>query len=223
MGYSIELKNICLNDYMDILKNQNLLPGRKILLNNIDENFKAIYTFGISNLDELYKILCKPAKLEALVYKTGINKDYLIILKREVGSFIQKPVSICDFPGLSPIIFLQLNEHHIKTSKDLYDYSDGFSKKKQFCDITGISENIAKELFALCDLVRINGVGAVFAKILYISGINGVQDLANTDADYIFQKFLEINIDNTYTKAKLGKNDMQFCIDFAKILSKDCS
>jgi hypothetical protein len=220
MGYSIELKNIRIKDYKEILRNQNLLPGRRILQDNIDENFQTICNFGINNLDELYKVLNKPQKLDSLAIQTGLSKEFLTILKREVGSFIQKPVWTADFPGLLPGIEKKLNENGIKTSKDLYDFSKGFSDIKLVCDKIGITESDAKELFSLCDLVRINGVGAVFARILYIAGLNKIEDLATADAGYILQKVYEINKDNQYTKAKLGQKDMQFCIDFAKIISR---
>lgn len=220
MGYSIELKNISIKDYKEILENQNLLPSRRILQDNIEKNFQAINNGGISNLDELYKFLNKPQKLELFASNTGLSIEFLTILKREIGSLIQKPVPIADFPDLLPEIQNKFNENGIKTSKELYDFSNGFSDKKHVCDKIGVSENNIKELFSLCDLVRVNGVGAVFARILYIAGINGVEDLAEASAEDILQKVIEINKDNRYTKAKLGQKDMQFCIDFAKVITR---
>jgi len=39
MGYSVDLEGISILRYMEMLKKRNLLPGRKILLENIEENF----------------------------------------------------------------------------------------------------------------------------------------------------------------------------------------
>ncbi|TYQ18145.1 UNVERIFIED_CONTAM: uncharacterized protein DUF4332 [Acetivibrio alkalicellulosi] len=220
MGYSIELKNISIKDYKEVLRSQNLLPGRRILQDNIDKNFEAICLYGIVNLDELYKSISKPQKLELIANKIGLSVNYLTILKREIGSFIQKPILISDFPEISSAVQVKLSEHSIKTSKDLYDLSQGFSDMRIVCENVGISENDINELFSLCDLVRINGVGAVFARILYISGLRRAKDFVTANADELLEKFLEVNKDNKYTKAKLGKRDMQFCIDFAKIMSR---
>lgn len=50
MGYSVDLNQISIFQYMDILKNQNLFPGRKILLENMEENFRRLDDAGIQNL-----------------------------------------------------------------------------------------------------------------------------------------------------------------------------
>lgn len=39
MKYNLDLEKLSVKIYRSILKNQNLLPSRKILLQNIDENF----------------------------------------------------------------------------------------------------------------------------------------------------------------------------------------
>ena len=50
MGYSVDLKRITVMQYMEILKNQNLLPSRKLLLDNLEENFRRIENAGQSAL-----------------------------------------------------------------------------------------------------------------------------------------------------------------------------
>jgi hypothetical protein len=39
MGYTLDLECLSIQEYKELLKQQNLLPSRKILLNNIDDNF----------------------------------------------------------------------------------------------------------------------------------------------------------------------------------------
>jgi len=49
--YSTDLTKIKLNEFMETLKNIQLLPSHRILLTDIDLNFKKLKSFGINNLD----------------------------------------------------------------------------------------------------------------------------------------------------------------------------
>jgi hypothetical protein len=39
MGYTLDLECLSIQEYKELIKQQNLLPSRKILLNNIDAIF----------------------------------------------------------------------------------------------------------------------------------------------------------------------------------------
>lgn len=72
----------------------------------------------------------------------------------------------------------------------------------------------------LCDLVRINGVGAVAAKAFYEASYRSVWDVAGADAADMLKRVTDVNDEKSYYKAKLGVKDMQFCIDYALLLKK---
>jgi len=75
---------------------------------------------------------------------------------------------------------------------------------------------MAKDLY--CDLVRINGVGAVAAKSFLDAGYKSISDIANTNSDEMLVGVSAVNDIKHYYKAKLDTKDMQFCIDFARII-----
>lgn len=139
-----------------------------------------------------------------LASKSEISEEYLIILKREIGSLEQKPVLLSDFPDIDDSLFGKLSESGLKTSKDYW------VQKQDFID----------ELFCLCDLVRINGVGPLAARAFYEAGYRSSAEIAAADAEVMLMKVSEVNEINHYYKAKLGVKDMQFCIDFALLLKK---
>ena len=95
----------------------------------------------------------------------------------------------------------------MKTSKDYFDRL----------------QDSSDELFCLCDLVRINGVGPVAAKAFFEAGYRSVADVAGANAPVMLEKVSAVNDIRQYYKAKLGEKDMQFCIDFALLLDKYCS
>ncbi len=206
MPYNLDLSNLSIQEYKGLLKRQNLLPGRRMLWQNIDHNFEVIEKQGIVNIAQLKKQLSMPHKLASFATTTGISQEYLIILKREIGTLEQKPVLITGFPGLDDTVVTDLSSRGIKTSKDYLESGS----------------STTDELFCLCDLVRINGVGPVAARAFYEAGYRSVADVACADADTMLEKVSKVNQTRHYYKAKLGVKDMQFCIDFACLLNKCC-
>ena len=79
---------------------------------------------------------------------------------------------------------------------------------------------MSDELFCLCDLVRINGVGPVAARAFYEAGYHSASEVAAAYAEDMLEKVSAVNETHHYYKAKLGIKDMQFCIDFALLLNK---
>ncbi len=204
MQYNLDLSVLSLEEYKKILKRQNLLPGRRILWQNIDQNFEIIGNQNVFNIADLKKLLSSQQKLTSFATVTGISEAYLIILKREIGSLEQKPVAIASFPGLDGEVVSLLKIKGIVNSKEYYESE----------------QHISDELFCLCDLVRINGVGAVAAKSLLEAGYQNVAEVAGADATIMLERMSKVNDLKGYYKAKLGVKDMQFCIDFASLLIK---
>jgi len=204
MQYNLDLSVLSILEYKKLLKRQNLLPGRRILWENIDLNFEAMGKQKITTLAELKKQLSSPQKMASFATVTGISEEYLIILKREIGSLEQKPVPITSFPGVDNALVSSLSSKNINTSKEYFEFSKSNSD----------------ELFYLCDLVRINGVGAVAAKAFYEAGYRSVSEVAGANAEVMLENVSKINETKGYYKARLGVKDMQFCIDFASLLIK---
>lgn len=204
MDYCLNLSRISLTDYRDLLKQQNLLPGRRMLLDGIDAHFSALAAQNLTTLAELRQRLSTPQKLASLALATGIPEEYLTILKRESGSLEQKPILLSAFPGIEPHVVAQWNAKGYTNSREVFE--------------RGASE--PSELFSLCDLARINGVGAVAARAFFEAGFSSVQDVANAEAKDMLQRVTRVNAENQYYKANLGEKDMQFCIDFAKLLAR---
>ncbi len=204
MGYNLDISTMSVQEYKNILARQNLLPGRRMLVVNIEQNFDAILKQGIATILALKKTLSTPNKVLSFAKVTGISEEYLILLKREMGSLEQKPVNLENFPDIDEQLIAELSDKGIKNSKEYYDI--------------GLPEN--DEIFSLCDLVRINGVGAVAARTFYEAGYRSVQEVAEANATVMLESISRINEAKHYYKAKLGIKDMQFCIDFAVLLLK---
>ncbi len=218
MNYDIDLSKISLMAYKEILKTQYLLPSRRVLLQNVDYYFDSLAKHGINNLQSLKEIFSSKKRFNQLIISTGLKEDLMIILKREIGSLAPSVVKISDFLYLDEGVLTALKTFDILNSRDYYSLflenrlnSDFFSKIR-------LDETRAIELFELCDLVRINGVGAIAAKSFLDAGYHSVYDVANTTASKMLERVSRVNDIYHYYKTKLGIKDMQFCIDYAKLI-----
>lgn len=214
----MDFSKISIESYKEILNNQSLLPSRKILHQDMDSSFDAIQSCQIKNLVELKNVLSTNKKLSAFSEKSGLSKDYLTILRREIGSIEPKTVLVKEFPEIDEKALSSLAANNIKSSKDYYQLFDSLKDKNEITKTISTSIDIAQELFSLCDIVRINGVGAVAAKSFFDAGYESVYDVANTTAEEMLERVSKVNDIKHYYKAKLGTKDMQFCIDFARII-----
>ena len=216
MSYTLDIKCILVLEYKERLRNQTLLPGRVILKENLDGNFSKIVDTGIKNLDELKKALSTPAKIKAYSERSGVSRDYLTILKREIGSLLQKPARLTDIPDVDGEVLALLESAGIRTTKDYYEQATG--------DIRNAAEKLklgietANEIYCLCDLCRINGIGPAAARIFFEAGYKSMRDVAAVRAPKLLDDITRVNDERRYYGAGLGLKDMQFCIDYAKLM-----
>lgn len=204
MKYTLDLERLSVQEYKTLLKQQNLLPGRRILWQDIDKNIAVFESKNIKSVADLKKSLSTPKKIASFATESGISEQYLVILKREIGSLEQKPVPLSGFPDIDSSLVTKLSGAGLKTSKEYWE----------------TKQDLSDELFCLCDLVRINGVGPVAAKAFYEAGYRSVSEVAAADAAVMLEKVSAVNEARHYYKAKLGQKDMQFCIDFALLLNE---
>ncbi len=217
MSYGINLKNIPIMDYRDMLKGKDLLPSRKSLLDNIDGNFSLLERAGFEDAESLYKGLGSPKKLETVSQETGIPADYLTLLKRELGSLVPKVVFLTDFPDTDPALVSRLNESGLKNSKDVHAATGGFNDPEALCKLAGLTKQQAEEACALCDFVRVNGVAALFARILFDTGYRSLSDIAGEEAQHLLSAVNTV-LTAKYSVNPLGQKDAQYCIDYATAL-----
>ena len=218
MKYNIDLNKIDVQEYKEFLKNQYLIPSRKILHENIDANFEIFEKSGLKNLTDLKQAISSTAKIIQLSNETKISPDYLNMLRRELGTFDKKGIPFNEFPNVDDKIISKLNQKNIKNTKDFYEYYFKINNEKQISAELNISIEIVKCLISLATLVRINGIAALAATTFYEAGYKNINDIISSTKEEMLEKIIKINNDKKYYKAKLGLKDMQFVIDFAKFI-----
>ncbi len=193
-----------------------MIPSRVILKEKIDDRFKVLSKNGIEHLHHLITYLKTKQKIETFSNQSGLSIEYLTILKREAGSYLPKPVKLDKFPDvdLKSVTILELAG--IKHTKHLFDRTNEKEKFNLLLTSTGIDKPCLEELKALSDLVRIYGVGPVFARIIYDVGVRSVETFKGMTA----KSFIQIYEDKMNKKADFGENDISFSIELANQLDK---
>lgn len=218
--YYINLEKYSLNQFKQELKESNLLPSRQILKDQIDERFKILRKNGVGNLQDLLNLLKTHKKLKDFAEKSDLPADYLLILRREVKSYLPKPVNLDKFPGVENDTISKLNNLGIKNTAHLYRRIKTNTDRKELSAETDIKKDNILELTKLTDLSRVKWIGPVFARIFLDSGNDTVEKLSTSKAGVLYKMLVEINQEKGYTKAKFVENDVKLCINVAKMVPK---
>jgi predicted RecB family nuclease len=74
------------------------------------------------------------------------------------------------------------------------------------------------ELVKLSDLVRVSGVGPVFARLLYEAGVDTIETLAQSTPEHLLERVCAVNEASQLTKVMPTLKDMRYCIELAQDL-----
>ena len=218
MGYYIDLKNISIDKYKEILKSAVLIPSWSVIERDIDKNFDIIKNHKVSNLDELLLALKDKDKIHEFSKQTGLQEDYLVILKRVVNGYRQKPNAIKDFTCVTEDTVVKLAKAGIKDTLRLYDNILTDKRREALSNETGISKDEMLKLAKLTDLSRIRWVNHTFAYVLLEAGYDSAEKVANADYQELYYAIKKLNEERKIYNAHIGVHDMKMVVEAAKEL-----
>ena len=86
---------------------------------------------------------------------------------------------------------------------------------------TKISMEKLEAALQRADLIRINGVGPVFAGLLQEMGIHSAHDLLASPAQKTLESYQRLNNRTNRSLPNLGLKDIEYCQRFAGLLDQD--
>ncbi len=221
MGYYINLEKISLEEYKKILKSEDLLPGRMLLKENIDNNFELLEKQGIKNVAELLDSSKTKKKLQEFSLKSSLDENYLTILIREIKSYHQPPNKLADFPELSEEVISKLEGLAIKNTAQLFEEVLTHEQRTALAQQTGVDYKTILRLTKLTDLSRIRWVNHTFAFVLYEADYDTAKKVADANYEKLYETIKQLNEQRKIYKGSIGKHDMKLCVKAAKDLSPD--
>ena len=107
-NYFIDTDKFSIDKFRNILLTKEILPGRIILKEDLDERFDILKTKKIKTLSDLLETLKTKQKIEKFSKETGLTVEYLTILRREANSYMSVPVKLIDLPFVETDIISKL-------------------------------------------------------------------------------------------------------------------
>jgi len=217
-AFTLDPYRISMERFYKLTASKHLIPSRVMLLEMIEERFGILKNLGVGNLGELLKILKSKQRLQAFASKSEIPPSYLVLLKREAGSYLARPFPLSDFPGIPYEYVEVLKSKGIRHTREFFESAQTREQQQGLSHHTGIPMVRLQELFALSDLSRITGIGGVFARIVYEAGVKSVEQFALTRAVDQYEKYMAIIRMHKYPAGHFDEEDIQYCIDYAKVI-----
>jgi len=127
---------------------------------------------------------------------------------------------IAKIEGIGATYKEKLAKAGIKTTEKLLEAGCMAKAREELAAKTGIPEKLLLEWVNLADLMRIKGVGEEYSDLLEEAGVDTVAELANRNADNLFQKILEINKEKKLVRRPPVMKQVQKWVEQAKKLPR---
>ena len=119
-----------------------------------------------------------------------------------------------------PVTVKPLLKAGIKTTRALRHVTASQKGIKRLSRKTGLKPEVLKQLHEFCRFLVIPGIGPKVVKILQLSGVKTVEDLANSQASQLDQSIRQANSKNHVLGKYPSLDLLQYWIDQAKQLVK---
>jgi hypothetical protein len=214
-SYTINLAQISLDEFEEILTTTALLPGRRILLSGLPEIVDCIQQSGITHLAALQRALKDKKRYPQLAADWAVSVEYLTVLNREINSYVSKPLPLADLGLFDTDELTALAAAGLKTTRDLYELGAA-PAGRPLADRLALPAAKLTAALELCDLLRITGVGPAYARVLRDIGIHSVADYRVTPSPEILARYQQAR--TRYNLPNIGIKDVEYCKRFSQRL-----
>lgn len=215
MAYHIDAENVTLDELRMRIEETDLVPSRVTLLDGIEMKLNALEQQGITTLAKLRYELKNAKRLEAVANVTGLDKQYLILLRREIEGYFPKPIKLKAFDWLPPGEIDKLGENSIFDTAGLCKAAGSLKSRSELTTSTGVDAAVLKTLAQLADLSRVQWVSPTAARMLIEAGYDSASMLAAADAEDLCAALRRANEGNRYFKGNIGLRDIRRLVQAA--------
>ena len=158
----------------------------------------------------------------ACVIKTAYNHPYRPNLHK--SNISQKRsttmAKIVDIEGIGPVYGAKLQEAGITTTDALLKATATPADRKDLATATDIDSTLILKWANRADLFRIKGVGEEYSDLLEASGVDTVPELAQRNAENLYNKMLEVNAEKKLVRRPPSQNAVSDWVAQAKDLPR---
>jgi hypothetical protein len=220
MAYHIGAEKVSLDELQKRIEATDLVPSRVSLLDQLGTKLKALERHGITTLAQLRHELKSAKRLAATAQSTGIDVQYLILLRREIESYFPKPFALKAFQGLPQKEIAQLERHGIRDTAALYEATSSAARKTKLAKSTEVDASTLEALARLADLTRIQWVNPTAARMLVAAAYDSAAQVAAADAEALYEALSRVNAGDKFFKGKIGLRDVKRLVQAAGFISR---
>ncbi len=127
-------------------------------------------------------------------------------------------MKIEDVEGIGPNYGEKLRAAGIPDTDTLLKIGCNSNGRKDLVDKTGLSATHLLKWINMVDLFRVKGIGAEFAELLEVAGVDTVKELATRNVSNLVAKMNEVNATKNLTRRVPSEKEVIGWIDEAKSL-----
>jgi hypothetical protein len=220
MAYPLDSEKMRLKQVRKRIEETDLVPSRLPLRNGIGEIFNTLEGRRITTLACLRGELNSAASLKSLAKNAGIDSQYLVLLRREIESWLPKPLPLRSFDWLPKAEIAKLEKADIRDTAAFHKAANAAGNWQALAKSTRIAPGVTEALARYADLVRMQWVSPVTARMLVEAGCNSAAGLAAADAERLCSALERVNAGGRFFKGKIGLRDVKRIIRAAGYISK---
>jgi hypothetical protein len=207
-SYHLDLGLFSLERFQQILETSELLPGRRILLQDIGERFAILKGMGLHHLQEMVGAISPKKGIGQFSQQSGLPREYLEILFRQTKIYTPQPLALKDFPGVDAHHIALLANLGIRNTRQLFAQTGTDIDQAALSARSNMPQASLVELVQWPDLVRAGWVGPIFARLFIEAGVKSIQVLAEQAPQALFERLCLINKSDKLTKASFTVKDV---------------
>jgi len=219
--YSTDLTTISLDAFEQAILTIDLLPSRKVLAAGISDVVPELKALGINTLEDLRALLRDKGRYSELAAGLSVDEKYLVVLNREVNSYVSKPLPLAQLEVFTEAELERLHLAGIRSTKALYERCTLSSERQETAAELDLDVERLVQVLELSDLVRINGVGPAFAHFLRDLGVRSPSDFNGADPLDVLERYRTSVGDGSSSGPELRLEDLEYCRRFSLRLGTD--
>lgn len=212
-SYYIDEYSTSLDDLQARLEATDLIPSLQPLLDGLAGKMEVLKKAGINSVADLRVRLKNKKSLVSCAGYTGIDAEYLILLRRMVEGFFPKPQPLKIYEWLNKDVLVKLEKIGVRNTRHLYEAAS--SDINKLVKDTGVGEKELSEFMTLSDLSRIQWVSPTFARTLAAAGYTSAVKVATANPEMLCDAVMQANEGARFYKGKVGLRDIKRLITAA--------
>jgi predicted flap endonuclease-1-like 5' DNA nuclease len=140
-----------------------------------------------------------------------------------LNSLLQEALNMAtlhSIEGIGDAYAAKLKEAGVGTTEALLAAGQTTKGRKEIAEKTGISDALILRWVNHVDLFRVKGVGPEYAELLEAAGVDTVPELAQRNAENLFEKMLAVNAEKKKVRRPPRLEQVQNWVEQAKQLPR---